>query len=206
MRSAHQQFAIENGGKRKHIEQFGEGCGYIVARAGEQFRFVPRPYQLHADTVPFPFRRIIRQIHHRFFERVGQHEGAEGRQVGHVGRRFAVGGPVEQFGVGRGETVPIFLHLVDRDVESLRKGGLGQTAGYADPHTPGGELEQGVAAGCVEPVEQPGQFGHDGLAVHRFEQFDRFGHPRGRGGMFGRGPQQAGRFRGIAHEIAAQRP
>ena len=206
MRAAHQQFAIENGGEGQCVEQFGEGRRDIVARTREQFRFVPRADQLHPDPIPFPLRDIVREIDHGFFQRMCQHEWAEGRQIRHVGRSLPLGSPGEKLGKRRGEAVPIFLDLLDRHVEGLGERRLGEATGNPDPHATSGELQQRVAARWVEPVEQLGQFDEHGLAVHRFEQVDRLAHAgRGRR-MIGGGPQQARRFRRITHEIAAQRP
>ena len=93
---------------------------------------------LDADAVPFPFGRVIAQVDHGFFQRMRQHERAEGRQIVDVGRRLALCCPVEQRGIGRLQAVPVFLHLVDRHGEGLREGRLGEAAGYADPHAAGG--------------------------------------------------------------------
>ena len=75
-------------------------------------------HELNPDAVPFPFRCVIGHVDHRLFQRMGEHEGPEQRHVSCVGR-FAALRPGEQFGIGRGQPVPIFLHIVDRHVESL---------------------------------------------------------------------------------------
>ena len=204
--AAHEQFAVEHRVERQHVEQFGEGRGNIVARARVEPRLAAGTHELHADAVPFPLRCVIGEVDHRVLERVGEHEGAEGRQVLGIGRGFAMRSPVEQFGVGRLEPMPVLLDLVDRHVESLREGGLRQAARYADAHPAGRQFEQRIATRGIEPVEQPGKFRHHALACHGREQVDRFADTWRRGRIGGGGPQQARRLRRVANEIAAQRP
>ena len=161
---------------------------------------------MHANAVPFPLGGVIRQIDRGLLERMCEHEGAEGRQIGDIGRRLVARSPAEQRVIGRVEPVPIFLHLIDRDVESLRKRGLGEAAGDPDAHSPGRQLKQRIAARWIEPIEQPGQFGEHALAVHRGELLDRFANRGRRWRLIGCGPQQARGFGRIADEVAAQRP
>ena len=107
----------------------------------------------------------------------------------------AVGGPGEQRFVGRGQAVPVLLDILDRHLERLREGDLGEPAGNADAHRPGGELEQGIAARGVEPVHQQRQLGEHRLAGHRREQRHHLAH-RGRVGRVVRSWATAGsRFR-----------
>ena len=157
--AADQQFAVEHRGEGEHVEQFGEGRRNIVARTGIDPGLVARPHQLDADTVPFPFCGVVGEIDHRFLQRMRQHEGAEGREIVDVGGRFAASGPAEQLVVGCIEPMPIFLHLFDRYVEGLRKGGLCQPRRHADPHAARRQLEQRIAARGIEPVEQERELG-----------------------------------------------
>ena len=94
--------------------------------------------------------------------------------------------------------------IVHRHRECLGEGDLGQPRRYADPHRPGGQLDQREAAGGVKPVQQARQFAHHRNARHMPQKLDGFGHGGcGRGRLRGFRPQQAGGFRRVAHEIAA---
>ena len=164
--AAHQQFAVEHGWDVERVDQFGESVADVVATARIDACFAACVHQLHADTVPLPLRCIVIEADHCFFERVGKHEGAEGRHVLDIGRVRTFGRPGEQLAIRRLQSVPVFLHIINRDVEGLRESGLGEAARDTDAHAAGGELDQGIAAIGIEPVEQFGQLRHDAGSGH----------------------------------------
>ena len=207
-RTAHQQFAIEHGVKRQGGEQFGKGRGNIVARPRIDSHRAASAHQLYADAVPLPFGGIVRKVDFAVLQRMREHEGPKMRGVRQIGRRAAACGPAEQFGIGRGQRVPIFLNLLDCDIKRLRKGGLGQPRRYADAHAASRQLDQRIAALGVHPVEQAGQFLGRSSAGEGREARHHLGQRQiaVRRAVGRRGPQQAGGFRRIAHEIAAEAP
>ena len=166
--------------------------------------------ELDADAVPLPLGGVIVEVDDRLLQRVRQHEGAEERPVRGVGR-IAAQPPGEELGIGRIDGVPVFLDPVDIDLEGVGEGDLGEPAGDPDPHRPGGDFEERVAARRIEPIEQLGEFHVDRLARHGAERFDRLGHAGRIGGrreVFQprRVPEQRRGLGRVADEIAAERP
>ncbi len=180
MRAPDQQFAIEHGWKVECGNQFGKGRGNIVARARIEPRFPSGMDQLHANAVPFPLGDVILEVDDSIVQRMREHEGLEQRHIGGVGRLRTISGPGEQLGEGRGECVPIFLHLIDRHAERLCKSQLGKPRRNAHAHPAGRHLDQRIPASRIEPVEQLGQLAHHRDAGHTGECFDRLGDARGR--------------------------
>ena len=109
--------------------------------------------QLNADPVPFPLRRIIRQVDAGLVERMREHERAEHRNVLGGGLLGAALAPVEQLGEWRPQPVPHFLDLLDVEPERVGERLLGQPRRNPDPKRPGGELEDRKPSRGVEMVE-----------------------------------------------------
>ena len=205
MAAAYQQFSVQHGGNVQRCSHFWKSAGNVVAGTGIEPAFPVDVDQLHADAVPFPLGGIVGHVDGAVLQRVGQHEGAEQRQVLGAGCRAAVDGPIKQGGIGRGLAVPMLFHIINGNIEGLGKGHLGQPRRNPDPHGPGRQFQQGIAAIGIEPVEQGRKLGIHRCAGHRRQGGNRFADARRWRHISRRfGPEQADRFRRIADKVARQ--
>src|SRR3546814_17579408 len=84
----HKQFAVEDGRHVKGGCDIGKAAGDVVARAAVEPCLSRDMDKLGADSVPFPFNRIVGEVDLPFFKRMGEHERPEygrisgGRLVG----------------------------------------------------------------------------------------------------------------------------
>ena len=182
-----QKLAVDRAVEIHRMDEIGKRAGDVLAGA----RIKPRDaltvrfarHRLHADAVPFPFRREVRRIERgevRLLDRVAQHHGMERRRIDVHRLLGAAFDPGEQLGVGRREAGPHQFHLVRRLVAERRDRGLGKPRRHADAQRAGDEFQQRPAPGLVERIEPGGELrGQFGFA-ERGERGDDVGEGRAR--------------------------
>src|SRR3546814_3659279 len=112
----------------------GKAAGDFVARAAVEPCLSRDMDKLGADSVPFPFNRIVGEVDLPFFQRMGEHERPEyGRIPG--GRLVGTAlGPVEQRLIGWRDAVPDLLNRLHIQPERLRQRGLGKPRQTGSAH------------------------------------------------------------------------
>ena len=156
-RAPDQQLTVEHAGRSKRLCDIREARRNVVPRPAVEPRLAAGVHQLDPDPVPFPLRRIFLERNPGVVERMGQHERAKHR---HVRRRRLFGAafsPVEQLRERRPEPVPDLFNRFHLEAERLGKRLLREPRIDADAQLAERELQQGIAAGCIEMVEHRGK-------------------------------------------------
>ncbi|MNI50635.1 hypothetical protein D3C73_1053080 [compost metagenome] len=140
----------------------------------------------HLDTnaVPFPFSGIVCRI--ELFEvavvhRIGEHDGMEDRRGGKNRLVRPSLQPGEQAFVRRRQAMPEGFDVDHIFPAHIRQRLFGETRGHADAQRPGGKLQEGEAAGCIELVEKIAHGTANFGAAERVHAFDDLGQA----GFFG---------------------
>jgi hypothetical protein len=155
--AADEQLAVEHALEVEASYEVGEGEGHVVAGAGVEAAGRALGARLDADAVPFPFGGEVggvEAVEVGVLQRVGEHHGAEGAGGERGGSGASALQPGEEGEVGRGLAMPELLDGGDVGAAEVGQGLLGEAGGDAGAQVARDELEERVARGGVEAVEQ----------------------------------------------------
>src|SRR5690606_4491551 len=109
-----------------------------------------------------------------------EHEWSEKRQILRMRGWRIERCPVEKLAIGGRLAVPIFLDIVDADLEGLREGHLGAPRRDADAHGASRQLEQREATWSIQAIQQAAQIVHRAETRHVSKRIDRLSDGRRR--------------------------